>query len=89
MAQHANEALPCSLFFFAQGLADVGKQQQGVGRAVLAEGGLAQQPALGLGAEGVNALVGRGEQVFEAQFARGAAEGIARAGCRATGRRRR
>ena len=76
VAQDANEALPRGLFFFAQRLADVGEEEQGVGRAVLTEGGFAQEPAIGLGAEGVDALIGRSEQVFEAKIARRAAEGI-------------
>ncbi len=55
-------------------LAHVGQQQQRVRRAVLAKERLAQQPARGLGAEGVNGLIGGGEQVFEAEFARGVAK---------------
>ena len=40
--------LPRGLLFFAQRLAHIGKQQEGVRRAVLPKGGLAQQPAIGL-----------------------------------------
>ena len=47
-------------------LADVGQQEKNVRRAILAEDGLAQQPAVGLRAEGVNALIGRREQSFKA-----------------------
>ena len=74
VAEHADQPLPGDLFLFLQGQAHVGQQKQRMGHTVLAEGRLAQQPARGLGAERVNGLVGGGEQIFKAQFARGAAK---------------
>ncbi len=45
VAENANQALPRDLLLFLQRLAHVGKQQQGMRRAVLAKERLAQQPA--------------------------------------------
>ena len=45
MAENANQAFPRDLFFFLKRLADIGKQQERVRRAVLAKNRLAQQPA--------------------------------------------
>ena len=74
MTQHADQALPGSLLLFLQGLAYVGKQQQCVRCTILAKRSLAQQPARRFGAKRVNALVGRGEQIVQLQFAGGTAK---------------
>ncbi len=85
VAQDADQALPGGLFFFLQGQAHVGQQQQRVRNAVLAKGGLAQQPARGLGAEGVNGLVGRGQQRIQAQVRARCDRSSARRGAAAIG----
>ncbi len=71
MTEHADEALPGDLFFFLQGQADVGKKQQRVGNAILAESSLAQQPSRGSRAKRMNALIGSSQKHFKAQFTRG------------------
>ena len=80
VAQYADQALPCRLLFFLQRQADVGQQQKRVRHAVLAESGFAQKPSRGLGAKGVNALIGGGQKIVEPQFARRCARSIARRG---------
>ena len=74
MAEHANQPLPGDLFLFLKRQAHIGKQKQRVGRAVLAKEGLAQEPPRGFAAKGVDALVRRGKQIFEAECAGGVAE---------------
>ena len=70
MSQHANQALPGGLFLFLKRNAEIGQHQQSVGRSILAEDGLAQQPARRRSAEGTNGLIRRGQQIVEAQVTR-------------------
>ena len=61
------------MLLFLEREAYIGQQEQRVGRAILAKGGFAQQPARGLCAEGVSGLVGRGQQLLQTELARGLA----------------
>ncbi len=89
VAQHADQPLPGRLFFFLQRQAHVGQQQQRVRRAVLAEEPpCASSQRVGFDGEGVDGLVGRGQQVFQSQFARGVAEAAGMGAGPAAARRR-